>query len=397
MKGVKQRINVARQVSRVGSRYLWDRLTRPVVTDISQAPAAPNGVSTGWLTAALCGGTSVRVERFSAEPISRGSTLRTRLHLTYTGPADEIAALPSTVFVKSTSSFLTRLHVGATGAAGVEARFYREIQPTVGVRTPTGYFGVADRKTGRSILLLEDMARTRKVEFGDILTGYIDRVRAESLVDTLAATHGALLDSPRFGADLKWMVTSVRLQEGLNRLVDFERRSIVGFNRSADVMPTEIRPYRDRIHGFLMTSVQLDRTAALGLQHSDVHAGNWFIEDGRAMGLYDWAIIAKGQGTRDLAYALMSNLSVDDRRSWERELVDRYTEQVSTVSGVRQDPAQVWLSYRQQTMHGLCFWLYTIGSGTFQPNMQSSEVSKANIARMTQAVIDLDSFAALAQ
>lgn len=395
MMGLRAKIEPAQQIARVGTAYLHDQIMRPKAESIAEVPASLSAVTANWLTEAVCGDSDARVLSFRHEPISAGSTSRARLYFEYAGPAGAVAALPPTVFVKSTSSFLTRLHVGATGAAGVEARFYREIQPTIDVRTPHGVFGTADRRTGRSILLLEDIARTRDVIFGDIQGNYIDRNRAESLVDTLAATHGSLYQSPRFKTDLRWMVTSLRLQYGLNRLVDFEHRTVVGFDRSADVMPPEIIPYRNKIHAYLMASVELDKQVPLGLVHSDVHAGNWFIEDCDRMGLFDWSIIAKGQGTRDLAYALMSNLTTEDRRSWEQELVERYTARLAEVSGVSHDPSAVWRSYRQQTMHGFCFWLYTIGRGTFQPKMQADEVSRANIQRMARAIMDLESFISL--
>ena len=44
---------------------------------------------------------------------------------------------------------------------------------------------------------------------------------------------------------------------------------------------------------------------------------------------------------------------------------------------------------------GLAFWLITIGAGRFQPDMQPVEISRVNLQRMTHAVMDLDSFAAL--
>ena len=53
------------------------------------------------------------------------------------------------------------------------------------------------------------------------------------------------------------------------------------------------------------------------------------------------------------------------------------------------------LTHRQQPFHGLAFRLYTIGAGRLQPAMQPDEVSLANLDRMTNMIIDLDSFRAL--
>jgi aminoglycoside phosphotransferase (APT) family kinase protein len=144
-----------------------------------------------------------------------------------------------------------------------------------------------------------------------------------------------------------------------------------------------------------MASFALDEGARLGLVHTDVHLGNWFVTPQRQMGLCDWAAVARGQGPRDLAYALMSALAIDDRRAWEDGLIERYAERVGEASGSRVAPADVRDAYRRQTMHGFCFWLYTLGSGGLQPATQAKETARLNIERMSQAVVDLETLAAL--
>jgi hypothetical protein len=113
------------------------------------------------------------------------------------------------------------------------------------------------------------------------------------------------------------------------------------------------------------------------------------------MGLCDWAAVARGQGPRDLAYALMSSLTIEDRRAWERELIDQYADTVASTSGTPIRASDVWSAYRHQTLHGLCFWLYTLGSGGLQPHTQAEEISRVNLGRMGQAVVDLETLALL--
>jgi hypothetical protein len=97
----------------------------------------------------------------------------------------------------------------------------------------------------------------------------------------------------------------------------------------------------------------------------------------------------------DVAYALSSALTVEDRRAWERELITLYIDRLSAAGGPRLSADDAWLTYRQQPFHGLVFWLYTIGAGRMQPAMQPDEVSLANLERMTNMIVDLDSFDAL--
>jgi hypothetical protein len=87
---------------------------------------------------------------------------------------------------------------------------------------------------------------------------------------------------------------------------------------------------------------------------------------------------------------------VADRRAWERELLAAYLDQLKIAGG----PAdfgfdEAWLRYRQQVFHGLIFWLYTIGHGRLQPEMQPDNVSRINLERMTNALVDLDSLASV--
>jgi hypothetical protein len=381
---------------RVGRHYVGDRLSRRRVTSLEEVPPFSWAVTPEWATAAICKGLAARVVSVRHETVSLGTTDRSRLFLEYEGDAEAVAGLPASVFVKSTDSFRTRLHVGAVGGASGEIRFYRHIEPTTPIFAPKGYHGAVDRASGRSILMIEDLAVQPGLVFGDCRNP-IDRAQAESLVDQLAVVHGCLLGSERFekGGDLRWATTSLQMQESLNLYHHFAQRTVVGVDRSKDVMPESVRAHRDRIHPALMHSLDLDRTQVLGLNHSDVHAGNWFHAPNGRLGLFDWSAIVKGQGTRDLAYALMSNLTIEDRRAWERDLVARYAQARAEASGQPFTEEEAWTGYRQQTLHGLVFWLVTIGRSAIQPEMQLDEVSLTNIERMAQAVEDLDTFAAL--
>jgi aminoglycoside phosphotransferase (APT) family kinase protein len=388
------RVALGKQMARVGQGILVDHLTRRRPTTLDEVPPFASSITTEWLTAAVCAGTSVRVVSVAHESVSSGTSDRGRLIPVYEGPAHEIAGLPVTIFIKSTSTFVTRLHVGANGGATGEVRFYRDIGPTIDVEAPKGYFGAADRKSGRSIILMEDLAKIDGLEFGDCRSP-LTRAQAEGLVDTLAGVHGSMIESPRFDSDLRWVKRTIDVQNVLNTFVDWEKRTVVGLDRIADQMPPELLQRRDELHHDFMYSLSLDDRAPRGLVHSDVHAGNWYRLPDDRMGLFDWSAYSRGRGTRDVGYALMSSLAVEDRRAWERELLARYTDRLSSVSGRAHDVDDVWLSYRQQLLHGLVYWLTTIGRSAIQPKMQSDEISTTNLTRMAQAVVDLDTFEAL--
>jgi thiamine kinase-like enzyme len=394
MSTFKRLTSTVGDIAAVAKVMTKDRIRGEKITTLTDIPSSVDAITADWLTAALQGripGVQVRAVR--PESLSDGTTSRSLVHVEYVnGSGSE----PATLFVKSTASLTSRLHIGRTGGAEGEARYYRLIEPGSGVLTPTGYYGATDRVSGKSVILLEDIARTRGATFGNPTTVTINKSQAESLVQTLATLHGSLLESERFKTDLRWVSTSLRVQQGLNDLVSFQRRTVVGFNRGADLIPSSLHPHRDDLHALLMYSLSLDKESPIGIVHTDVHAGNWFTTADDEMGLFDWQAVAKGQGPRDLVYALSSNLTVEDRRAWERGLIELYADHLSKAAG-RQvySVEQVWEAYRRQSIHALCFWLNTLGAGLLQPAMQPRPISSINLERIGQAVEDLDTISAL--
>jgi aminoglycoside phosphotransferase (APT) family kinase protein len=78
-----------------------------------------------------------------------------------------------------------------------------------------------------------------------------------------------------------------------------------------------------------------------------MHLGNWYFMGGGAMGLCDWQCISVGHWSRDLAYALASTLTVERRRSWERELIALYLQRLAEACGAVLDFPTTWDLYRR--------------------------------------------------
>ena len=151
--------------------------------------------------------------------------------------------------------------------------------------------------------------------------------------------------------------------------------------------------WNDGLMASLASNVRLPNTFV----HSDVHIGNWYVTGAGRMGLTDWQCVARGHGACDIAYSLSSALTTEDRRAWERDLVALYADRLRShgVAAEATDPEDLWLRYRQQMFHALYNWVYTIGAGEMQPDMQSDDISMVNIARMAAAIDDLDSLGAV--
>jgi hypothetical protein len=108
------------------------------------------------------------------------------------------------------------------------------------------------------------------------------------------------------------------------------------------------------------------------------------------MGINDWQNSSRGNGSRDLAYAISTGLRVEKRRLWERELLRYYVDRLAASGGPRLELDEVFLRYRQQLFAALAWWTGTLGQPPEAPKMQPPEVSREFIRRMAIAIDDLD-------
>ena len=392
---VGKKLKVAGQLARIGAHVVEERMRRPRPTSLAEIPPSVDALTTEWLTAALCKGhPGAWVTDVRPGSGSDGSTSRRALNVRYNDVGRD-AGLPTSVYSKSTPKFTSRAVTVPAAALECEALFYERIRPVLKIEAPQGYYMAVDTRSGRSMFLMEDVANTKNVIFGDPTKHYIDRGRAESIVTTLATVHGTLWDSPRFGGDLAAIKDAERWQRDVNDLIDFPGRTMIGFTRAEAVFPAEFRRRKAEVWPAFMNSLALHSRGPSTLLHSDVHSRNWYLTPEGGTGLYDWQCITRGTWALDVAYALASALTVPDRQAWERELIELYVDRLFATGGPSLSFDDAWLAYRQQPFHGLAFWLYTIGAGRLQPAMQPDEVSLANLERMTNMIVDLDSFDAL--
>jgi thiamine kinase-like enzyme len=128
--------------------------------------------------------------------------------------------------------------------------------------------------------------------------------------------------------------------------------------------------------------------------HGDYRADNFFFEGPSPFAVVDWQIVIKGMGTFDLAYMMAGNLSVEDRRAHEAELVRLYHRTLLENGVKNYDFDTCWRDYRTSV---LMAWIWpVIGIGALDPANERGlaffyEWSK----RACTAVADLKAYEAL--
>lgn len=387
-------LTFAGSIARVGAVVASERLRgRPPVVDGATVPATIAQLTPAYLTSVLSAGVAdARVTAFSFGEGTDGTSSRRAIDVTW-NDAGAAAGLPSAVYSKTSPGFVHRVLIGVTGAAAAEALFYSQIRPTLELGAPAGYHGSFDPATSRSLVLIEDIVRTRGATFGDAST-YVDRAAAESMVDEMARYHGALWEDPRLDREWSSLLDAKAWQENFNGKTGFDRGALVGARLATEQVPAELWARRKEIRGALMRSLEANVRLPRTLLHQDVHPGNWFRLPDGSMNLYDWQAIAKGNWALDVAYALSAGLTVEDRRAWERDLLERYLEQLGAAGGRPPTSDDAWLAYRQQMFHGFIFWTYTLLVGKLQ-ELQREEHVRELIRRTGQAIVDLDSLDAV--
>ncbi|WP_319458122.1 MULTISPECIES: aminoglycoside phosphotransferase family protein [unclassified Mycobacterium] len=358
-------------------------------------PPSAESITPQWLTSALCSNIpGAQVVDVSVAGGSDGTSARRAITVEYNAAGRE-AGLPERLFSKSTATFGSRMLLGITGIAEGESVFYNLARPDLKLRSPNAYYSGYDAKSHRSLVLLEDLT-TRGWTFPDPLKNPVTRDDAEDMVSEMAAYHSALWDSPRMNGDLKRLRPALEWQENLNRRVGFEKRTLTGLERAKDIVPSSLYSRRNDVYRAFMQSLSLHRGGPTTLLHQDLHLGNWLRDESGRMGLYDWQCVARGNWALDYSYALGGALATDDRRHWEEGLLRSYLEQLRD-GGVHNPPSfdEAWLAYRQQSMHGWVFGLFTLGGSRFEPELQPRDYTLAAIERLSQHVADLDSVTAL--
>lgn len=385
---------LAGSVARVGATVVGEKVRpRGPLKDPGKVPASVNELTVEWLTGVLCkDAPGSQVAAFTLGEGSDGTSSRRAIDVTY-NEAGIAAGLPTAVYSKSTPTFVNRALIGVTGAAGAEALFYSEIRPELDLGAPAGYHGGWDPVTCRSMVLTEDITRTRQATFGSAAI-HVDRTGAQDMVREMARYHGALWEDPRLET-WRGLMDAHKWQQTFNGAMGFDRGAIAAFRLAKEEIPPAFAARKGELRGAFDRALRLNVAGPRTLLHQDVHPGNWFRLPDGSLHLYDWQGLAAGGWALDWSYAISAGLTVEDRRAWERDLLELYLQELGDRGGVPPSFDEAWLQYRQQLLHGVFFWTYTLLVGKVA-ELQPEDHVRMLIHRTTQAALDLDTLGSLA-
>ena len=269
-----------------------------------------------------------------------------------------------------------------------EVRFYREVRPKLEIEAPRAFSSVYDDDARTFGILMEDLSLRSAIFPNATMQQSGDRLR--QLLATLAALHSAFWESPRLDTDLRWVATprSGGMYPVFQALgLDIVRNQLEHNPFKADLIAPLGRSVEELWAALWGLQARLDSSPRT-LLHGDPHIGNTYLLPDGGAGFLDWQLMVKGRWAHDVTYVIVTGLAVEDRRAMERELLSFYLDELRR-HGVPSPPSfdDAWADYRRTVAWGLVIgWLIT------PPENYGERVTSANIERLVQAAVDLETF-----
>jgi len=351
-------------------------------------PTTVDEIDAEWLTAALAerhpGVVVESVEVRSRQNMTNSHAL---IGVTYADP--DLAArsgAPDTAFCKMPPVDGRRAAIIATRMGPMEARFYRELAPSLDLRVPEAHVAREDDETGLFVLVLEDL-----VEKGCLVSDGTWGIPVDGVagaLEELALMHAHFADPAVREAEAGWV--PVRGPGG---------------DMGKQMLRYGIENHRDRLSDAFVdvSSVYCEHTAELHdlwhegprtVIHGDTHIGNLFLDDGR-VGFLDWGIVNAGSCMRDASYLLTMAMGIDERRANQVDLLHLYVDALAAAGGPELSVSDAWAMHRIQAAYNVPASCQAV---TFESSRtpERAVFADAFLARAEASLDDLEVVAALA-
>lgn len=342
-------------------------------------PKSWDDISPVWMTAAL-GLPGAEVGSVTVDMRDDGTNRRARLRLTYA-----VGSGPETVFVKAVDPdhrFLIKL----TSGLYHEPRLF-----TSGVELPLEhplvYAAPIDEAAEDFILVMEDLT-LRGADPRDA-TRPMTVEQAASGVRGLGRMHGKFWgERLSESAGLSWLEPFVPW-DGMGAAPLPAALERLGPDAPDAVLALTIEQLIDDIWKPYIRSLTVGPPTLL---HGDPHIGNTYVLPSGAVGFLDWQVARRGNFSLDLGYFLQGALTIEDRRTHERALLEEYRGALGLPADDLPSLDEIWLHYRASVAHGLTLWLCTASAGEL---WQRPDVALALAQRYSAAYGDLQTAAAI--
>ncbi|MFT5014196.1 MAG: thiamine kinase-like enzyme [Planctomycetaceae bacterium] len=287
--------------------------------------------------------------------------------------SDDQVTAPTSMVLKIPTPLKNRIMAQTMGLYEKEIRFYRDLKPLLGVRTPQHFYSalnaaddpdiVAERMQGLNklpmwfIAVLTKFATwmiastpRRYVLLIEDLSGYRmgDQMQACTIEDThcilsaMASMHAQFWDSEQLAA-MSWIAPVATS----SKIIHLMYKQTIGKIRSANKQNFTARQL-ELIewlieNGIALTNIQGNEVSTL--LHGDLRLDNICFDDVNNQAvLFDWQTMQNGPAGMDLAYFLSATVAADAGQREIDELISFYHQQL-TSNGVEISSAKLRWQY----------------------------------------------------
>ncbi|MGO4443933.1 phosphotransferase [Mycobacterium sp. 2YAF39] len=344
-------------------------------------PRGWDDITPHWMTAALARHhPGAVVDEVAVVLRDDGTNKRARLALTYSAGSG-----PATVFAKAVDPDHAELVALTSGLYHEPRLFNSDVE--LGLDHPTVYTALIDEDRSDFLMIMEDVvARGADPR---------DSTRPMTIEQAASGARGLARMHSRFWGQ---RVTAHPRLGWLEPFVAFNGLEYaplhIAHERLGDTVPAEIPAlsgtelFVDIWARYIGTLTSSDQT----LLHGDPHIGNTYVLPDDEVGFLDWQMARRGNWSLDLGYFLQGALTIEDRRSGERALLDEYRGALELPTDELPGADEIWLRYRASVAHGLAIWMATLSGGDA---WQGAEICLALAQRYSAAFVDLQTRAAL--
>jgi hypothetical protein len=331
---------------------------RPYPGRTERLPRRLADVTPAWLSGLLANRyPGIVVNDFETVELKSSHTTKVRIRLDLNDVGVD-AGIPEQVCLKANWSGLR------TGLiCEREARFYHLISGGLDCPVPTAYYADWDADgSGNGVVVMEDLAVSPGA-FGasDDHLG-IDGVAAG--LESLARVHRAMWDDPRLD-EFGWLAQSMGTENDTEQVIQYWH--YIWFNLSDPayeaVVPRWVYDRPEVMNHALdeLSAHERTQTGPSCLVHGDAHQGNSFLRASGERVWVDWQLVRKGSPWRDVCYFIVGALTVDERRSADRDLVEHYRQRMLAAGAEGlPDPDGAWREFLVWPAYGTQAWLGNI-------------------------------------
>lgn len=288
-------------------------------------PTTIEEVDAAWLTSVLRTSGAIGPDRSVAsaelEPFAEGLGFLSILHratLTYDGDAP---GAPDTVIIKMITDLEVQRGIGeALQFYPRELRFYREVAPMAGFRSPVAHAAIMADDSADFVLVMEDLSGIRQL---DQAVG-VDAADALLAAETMARMHGAFA-----GKDLSDLATTFLPFDNPIYQVALPQVFAGGWEtckaEAGDLLSPEIVAFGDRFAELVPFFMQ--QFSGTTLVHADWRADNLMVDDATGeMVVIDFQLVGVGVPSYDLGYFMSQSMEPEVRAEHGQAVIDRYFE-----------------------------------------------------------------------